>query len=142
MYIAFFPIHRNPLLRRHALMLFRVMVNGLVNGNSDGIWLHDWDGNVSFDCDGNRLFDGYWYMLFHGVRHLLLYRDRHRLHDLYGDMLRYGNMNGIRLRKTNCYRMRHSYRHWFRNWYTWKKIIQKRWEWVPRLINDKTSKST
>lgn len=107
--IAFFPSCRNP--SRHALMLLRMMINGLVDGNFNGIRLYDWNRDVFLDCDGNRLLDGYRYVLLHRVRHLLLYRDRHRLHDLYGNVLRYGNMNGIRLWNTNCYRMRYGYRY-------------------------------
>lgn len=122
-------IHRNPLRRRnsHALMLLRVMVNSLVNGNSDGVRLYNWDGDVFLYCDGNWLLDGHRYMLLHGIRHLLLNWDRHCFHNLYGNVLRYGNMNGIRLWNTNCYRMWYGYRHWFRDWYTWeKKIIRER----------------
>lgn len=105
------PSSGNPPCHEHALMLLRVMVNGFVNGDSDGVRLYNRIGDVFFYRDGYRLLDGYRYVLLHGIRHLLLYRDRHCFHNLYGDVLRYGDMNGIGLRNGNRYRMWHGYRH-------------------------------
>jgi len=99
-------------------MLLRVMVDSLIHGDLDGIWLHYRHGDVLLDRDGNRLLDRHWYVLLHRVRYLLLHRDRHRLHDLYGDVLRHGNVDGIGLRNANRHRMRHGYWHGFWDWYT------------------------
>lgn len=98
------------------------MVNSLVHGDFDGIRLHHWHGDMFLDRDGDRFLDGYWYVLLNRIRDFLLHRDRNRLHYLYRDVLWHGNVDGIGLRNTDCYRMWHRYRHGFWDWYTWNKI--------------------
>lgn len=96
---------------RTLVTLFRVMVDGLVNGDLDGVRLDDRVGNVFLDRDGDRLLHWYRYVFLHWVRYLLLYRDCHRLHHLYRNMLRDGNVNGIRLGNADRDRMRHGDRY-------------------------------
>ena len=100
------------------IVTLRIMVNSFINWDLDWIRFNHWYRNVFLNCDWHWLFNWNRNMFFDRVRNLFFYRDSYGFYNLNGNWSRNWNCNRIRLRYSNCHRVRYVDLHWLGNWYT------------------------